>query len=303
MYKMIKNYLEISRIFMKSHWRFYDIVFVAANQIFTKTLSFPFFLISHIVLPINWKFYLFLQELNLSIQVKMNYLVRIQRETIETNLTNVLKINNNRNKIAKQALINRNLQSNIYNNLFLKLVNIKQYVAYNRKIKINNFSGMPLERMGIDQKIIFCHAHSNHIILSIVKLYSLSDTTVSTLLIQRGFSKAAYAFLDYISRNLYVGDICYHDPFKDGAVSLAKKVKKSNIIHLFVDLPIHTSLKNFSSTTIELFGKSAIVNNSAAKLAVSFNALCIPVFVCWAMLNIFLKEYNFKKDPYDKTHQ
>lgn len=43
-------------------------------------------------------------------------------------------------------------------------------------------------------------------------------------------------------------------------------------------MPIYVSLKNFSSTKIQLFDKQATVNASAAQLAMSFDALCIPVF-------------------------
>ena len=145
-------------------------------------------------------------------------------------------------------------------------------------MKINNHSDIPIENIGVDKKVIFCHSHSGNMTFSISKICSLTNTSLNILLIQRGYSKSMYSFFNRVISSLGARNLEYYDPFKDSSLSLLKKVKKSNIIHLYVDLPIYVSLKNFSSTKIQLFDKQATVNASAAQLAMSFDALCIPVF-------------------------
>jgi len=282
----LKYYLEVSKVFIKHHLRFRDILIIAINQIISKSISLPFNFLSLVTLPIDWKVYKMLQTVNIKIQISINYFLYNERLIIEDNLLQILRINKNRDKIARLSLVNRNLQNELYSDLFFKLVRSKQYIAYGKRMKINNLSGIPLEKIGIEQKVIFCHSHSSHMIFTILKMGSMTNTKLNTLLVQRGYSKTAYSFLNSVAKSLEARNLEYYDPFQSNTTSLLRKVKNSNIIHLYVDLPIHTSLKNFSDTNIELFNKKAIVNDSAAKLALSFNAICIPVFTSKNEINI-----------------
>lgn len=64
---------------------------------------------------------------------------------------------------------------------------------------------------------------------------------------------------------------------------------------------MHISLKNFSSTNIEFFGKEAVVNDGSARMLTAHNALCIPVYT--TNTDVYLLKAVDPKEAYCKDKE
>ena len=286
---MLTDHCNIFKVFISKHIKLRTAILLALQFVSLKILSAPFVLLSYIGLFFSQRVYAFFQNINIKILLELDYFWKSDLYATEENLRNILQITKDKSiikQIAKTSMITKYFEDVSHYDWYFRLVNKKKYIAFGKSMKINNYSGIPIESMGVDKKIIFCHSHSSNMTFSILKIGSLTNSSLNTLLVQRSYSKIMYSFLDNIANSLDARHLEYYDPFINTPISLIKKVKTSHIVHLYVDLPIQISLKNFSSVEISLFGKKAIVNDSSARLAIGFDALCIPIFVNKNEINI-----------------